>query len=168
MPDSSQFLLPLTGPGLVTTPITYCPGEWPHAHCPGCGSSRIVYGFDRERGGWVRSCDQCEERDETPKVLTCLYCGDPATLREHLIPSRLGGGLVVPGCLRCNREKLNLIPGMDLSVERRLLEALREEAARIQRVWWGLSLESHALWWLEVRRKLQEAPLLVGDYSDSG
>lgn len=152
--------MPVSGPGLVTVPITYCPGEWPHAHCPGCGSQRIVYGFDGEQGGWVWHCDQCEAQDSTPKRLVCVYCGENATLRNHLIPLRLGGGVVVPSCWRCNREKLNMVPGVEYLLPQCLLIFVQEEAARIQKLWWDLHLDNTALWWLEVRRTLWKEPLL--------
>lgn len=49
-------------------------------------------------------------RRELPSVigLDCVYCGAPATNRDHVVPVRRGGcavGNLVPACRRCNISK---------------------------------------------------------------
>ena len=39
---------------------------------------------------------------------TCVYCGDIATTKDHVIPKSRGGRTTLPCCLRCNRAKGNL------------------------------------------------------------
>ena len=38
----------------------------------------------------------------------CVYCGDIATTKDHVIPKSRGGKTTLPCCLRCNAAKSDL------------------------------------------------------------
>lgn len=60
---------------------------------------------------WFRKC-ACNSQYTLPSSPPCVYCGDDAECREHIVPTRAGGQIVVPSCLRCNRRKGNDLYGV--------------------------------------------------------
>lgn len=41
----------------------------------------------------------------SPIIGVCVYCGDPATDRDHVVPRSRGGTEIVPACRPCNCSK---------------------------------------------------------------
>lgn len=99
--------------------------------------SAIADGRVKPRIGWrhtpeardrIRSGMQGNQNTSNAAVIgECVYCGDPATTKDHQIPRGRPGwdapGNLVPACLSCNSAKRNRTP-------EEWAEALRREVAR--------------------------------------
>lgn len=46
---------------------------------------------------------------EIPQENCCVYCGELATTRDHVIPKSRGGRVTVPACMQCNNLKADKV-----------------------------------------------------------
>jgi 5-methylcytosine-specific restriction endonuclease McrA len=70
--------------------------------------------FTDERRGRISAALRGNKNTRTARVIgVCVYCGDPATTWDHVIPRRRGGtddpGNLVPACKPCNSSKCDLL-----------------------------------------------------------
>jgi 5-methylcytosine-specific restriction endonuclease McrA len=73
--------------------------------CVDCGLSSRTYrcGVCTLRAMQRRDLlDHADMVDHFRSQCMCVYCGEPATDREHVIPRSLGGFWTVPACKDCN------------------------------------------------------------------
>lgn len=119
----------------------YCPTAFPETSCPDCRSVDIFYhtaaafSDDPEEAGWKLSCGACAIQVRTYPEIACVYCDRPASVKDHLIPLRLGGSLIVPACTGCNRAKGNHVPFIDWFAPEQLRPHVEAEAQSIS---WAL------------------------------
>ena len=88
-------------------------GTWPtHGHCPTCNTAR--HRTRETRRGNRHQRGYTTEHEHNRRTLLanhpdCHWCGNPATVADHLIPLSAGGtnhpANLVPACTPCNSRR---------------------------------------------------------------